>query len=85
MLNENKLFVKDQIALDINQAYCDRIDSCKLWALKNNGLCLSEIYISAKYKLKWRCENLHEWEATPNCIQQGKWCPFCAKIRRYKY
>ena len=31
-------------------------------------------------KTGWRCEEGHEWEASYNGIQQGKGCPFCARV-----
>lgn len=42
------------------------------------GLCLSKKYISSQTKLKWRCKNGHEWEARPNSVKRGMWCPACA-------
>lgn len=46
-------------------------------AKKRNGECLSETYINSKTKLLWKCENNHQWMATPTNIKSGKWCPFC--------
>ena len=37
-----------------------------------------------KQKLEWICENKQRWEAIPNSIQQGTWCPFCPKYKREK-
>jgi len=48
-------------------------------AKKRNGECLSTEYINAHTKLLWKCADGHEWEAKPNNIQQGKWCPICAR------
>lgn len=38
-------------------------------------------------KLKWWCgkKNHLPWEAPPNNIDQGHWCPDCAGNRRYNY
>jgi len=49
-------------------------------ALKRQGRCLSVEYINVSTKLKWQCKNGHEWMATPNKIQQGRWCPECLKV-----
>ncbi|MBP9749366.1 MAG: hypothetical protein KBD21_01395 [Candidatus Pacebacteria bacterium] len=47
-------------------------------ATKFGGKCISENYVSAVSKLKWQCSEHHEWEATPNSVQQLHWCPRCA-------
>ena len=49
----------------------------KLGQIKN-GDCLSDQYYNSRAKLEWICENKHRWEAVPNSIQQGSWCPHCA-------
>ena len=54
------------------------IDDMHALANQKGGKCLSNFYISAKTKLKWKCKEGHIWEAEPNNIKQGKWCPFCA-------
>ena len=46
-------------------------------AKKKGGKCLSEKYINGKTKLKWQCKEGHVWDAAPNHIKQGKWCPYC--------
>lgn len=53
-------------------------DMIKLARVKD-GKCLSLEYVNAHTKLRWRCKKGHEWDAKPNNIQQGKWCPICAK------
>lgn len=45
------------------------------------GVCLSGSYTNAHTKLLWRCAHGHAWEATPNTVQRGRWCPFCANRR----
>ena len=47
-------------------------------AHEREGECLSEFYINTNTKLKWKCAVGHEWEATPDNIKVGKWCPKCA-------
>ena len=49
-----------------------------LLAEKKDGKCLSNNYVNAHTKLLWECKEGHQWEAPPNYIQQGNWCPLCA-------
>lgn len=51
-------------------------------AKSRNGQCLSSEYVNARAKLTWKCERGHEWDALPNDIKQGKWCPTCFKSKR---
>jgi len=50
-------------------------------AAEKNGRCLSEKYINASTRLRWECEKGHSWEATPNSILRGRWCPTCGGSR----
>ncbi len=43
------------------------------------GECLSDTYVDAKTKLRWRCKEGHVWYSTPNNTKRGKWCPVCAR------
>jgi hypothetical protein len=47
-------------------------------AKQRGGRCLSDRYVNAKTKLTWECSAGHRWQATPDNIQQGKWCRICA-------
>ncbi len=47
-------------------------------AEKRGGKCLSSEYVNNKTKLLWECAKGHQWEATPDKIKQGRWCPQCA-------
>jgi hypothetical protein len=47
-------------------------------AESKGGKCLSETYVNSQTKLKWKCDEGHTWEAIPNSIKRGRWCPFCA-------
>jgi hypothetical protein len=53
------------------------IDEMHILARKRGGKCLSSVYFNSRSKLLWECEEGHRWEATPNNIQRGKWCPCC--------
>lgn len=47
------------------------------------GKCLSVEYVNSKTKLRWACGTCgYEWNASPNDVQQGCWCPECGKKRR---
>ncbi len=46
-------------------------------AHERGGRCLSESYRDNRTPLRWECREGHQWTATPNHIQQGKWCPKC--------
>lgn len=48
-------------------------------ALQRGGKCLSSAYLHSQKKLTFQCSNDHVWQATPNKIQQGRWCPECRK------
>ena len=52
-------------------------------AANRGGLCLSEVYRNNSTKLTWQCKNGHIWEAIPNSVKRGSWCPFCAKNSAY--
>ncbi len=45
---------------------------------------MSEIYVDSRTKLYFECSNGHQWAATPNKIQQGRWCPACHINTRQK-
>lgn len=54
------------------------IDECKKIAIDRGGECLSNIYENKEKKLKWRCKEGHEWEATFGSIKNQKsWCSKC--------
>lgn len=56
------------------------IEDMREIAKERGGKCLSDIYINNQTKLRWKCKNGHEWEATPNCIKSKYWCPECRKL-----
>jgi len=56
----------------------DYLSELKGIARNRGGECLSSRYITAKIKLSWQCSKKHKWEATPDRIKRGTWCPFCA-------
>lgn len=50
----------------------------KRLAMQKGGACLSERYLGARTKHRWRCAEGHEWEAPPYSIRAGTWCKKCA-------
>ena len=52
-------------------------------AEERGGKCLSNKYINAHTKLEWQCAEGHQWEASPDKIKQGTWCPVCAGNTRF--
>lgn len=60
------------------------IEDMHEFARKHNGSCLSKIYKNKETKLRWRCEEGHEWEAKAgNIINGGNWCPICAGTKKF--
>jgi len=43
----------------------------------NKGKCLSTQYQNCKTKMLWQCREGHQFQSTPDYINQGNWCPIC--------
>jgi len=41
------------------------------------GRCLSQVYQDSQHKLLWQCQKGHQWQAIPQGITRGQWCPQC--------
>jgi urease gamma subunit len=71
---------------NIRNHWCPECGGSKKLTLKDihklaetrGGKCLSPVYKNARYKLKWQCSEGHIWEAVPDSIKQGSWCPECS-------
>ena len=50
-------------------------------ARRRGGQCLSKEYVRDNSNLTWQCSAGHKWEAVPNNIKRGRWCPTCASMR----
>jgi hypothetical protein len=48
-------------------------------ARERGGECLSARYVDDVTKLRWRCEEGHEWSARPASVVQGSWCRICRR------
>ncbi len=55
------------------------IENMKKVAEEKGGRCSSDTYVNARSKLRWECSEGHQWEATPDSIKRGSWCPTCSK------
>nr|MDO8111120.1 hypothetical protein [Candidatus Sigynarchaeota archaeon] len=60
------------------------LDQLKAMARAQGGACLSNQYVNASTKLRWRCKYGHEWDAIPRSIILGSWCRACALPDRGK-
>ena len=58
------------------------ITTMRALAIARGGMCLSTEYLGSKFKLTWKCESGHRWQAAPSYIVQGTWCPVCARNQR---
>ena len=59
-----------------------RIAKLRQLAKTRGGDCLSTIYLGGKTKLEWVCKEGHTWQAVPERISRGTWCPVCANVQR---
>lgn len=57
----------------------EKIKEMRIIAKSRGGRCISKHYATSKDKLKWKCSNDHSWEASPNHVMRGEWCPHCAR------
>ncbi|MFX1297544.1 MAG: hypothetical protein ACFFD2_22165, partial [Promethearchaeota archaeon] len=61
------------------------LDDIKAFAKSKGGECLSTIYERSQGKLKWRCENNHDFEASFfNVKVNNSWCPECRKEETFQ-
>ncbi len=52
-------------------------------AQNHGGKCLSSAFLNAHTKLLWECDEGHKWEATPDSIRRGTWCPQCRGSKKH--
>ena len=58
-----------------------RLDEMCQLAKARGGACLADNFVDNKTKLRWRCNEGHEWNAIPQSVLRGSWCEICAKRR----
>ncbi len=63
-------------------AFLSQLKKMRKLAVARGGKCLSTVYMNTNTKLKWQCAKKHQWEASPNHVQQGHWCPDCGWKRK---
>jgi hypothetical protein len=71
----------ERLAADLARRRALLAEMCAL-AEARGGECLSSEYTGTQGHLRWRCRSGHTWEARPNNIRRGSWCPVCAPILR---
>jgi hypothetical protein len=49
---------------------------------RRGGTIVSPEYVSSQTKLRYRCREGHAWDAVPNSILTGTWCPVCGRRRQ---
>ncbi len=59
------------------------IEDLRIAASKRQGKCLSTAYLGYGADHVWQCYDGHTWNAPPDRIIQGKWCPKCAKRKHF--
>jgi len=52
--------------------------------LYKDGILLSN-YVNSHAKVKIICKHGHQWDAAPNNLFKGTWCPTCSKIDKEFY
>ncbi|WP_235012137.1 zinc-ribbon domain-containing protein [Caballeronia catudaia] len=58
------------------------IETLQEIAEARGGKCLSSQRDDVKDKLTWQCGMGHVWQANPNNVTSGQWCPRCAILER---
>jgi len=56
-------------------------DDLRTLAASRGGRILSDYYVNGATKVRWQCAEGHEWEAIPNSVKRGTWCPICGDRR----
>ena len=60
-----------------NECRKNTLEEMNEFAKLRGGECISETYINATEKLKWKCVYGHEFEALYNNLKKGSWCTAC--------
>ena len=67
------------------QCVSDNAQLMAEWNFTKNdilGYAPQTISYGSAIKVWWKCQNGHEWEASPNHRSNGRGCPECAKAQR---
>lgn len=57
------------------------MEELRALAISRGGRVVSNHYINNSTRVRWRCSETHEWEATPASVRRGSWCPKCGDRR----
>lgn len=80
----DKYIVNRNISYEKLDIYNDfRAKEIDALAKSFGGVCLSRFYLGYKTKLKWKCVNDHEFEATLATVKNGHWCSHCAGNKKH--
>ena len=56
------------------------LETAQSVADSRGGECLSSTYTKMSDKMRWRCAEGHEWEASLHSVKNGgTWCPLCSR------
>lgn len=80
LVNKGLLINREEFLREFYE-YNSQLNKMKSLAERKGGKCLSNEYINASTKIVWECSEGHVWKAVPYSIQNGTWCPECAKSR----
>ena len=58
------------------------IEDMRSLAKLKGGHFVSEEYKGVRFKHRWRCADGHEWDAVPQNVKTGAWCPHCAGLAK---
>jgi hypothetical protein len=74
----NKQLTLSNLSLNNN----NQLQYYKYLAIEKKGQCISNVYLGFHEKLTWKCKNNHIWDAVGFSIENGSWCPYCAKVKK---
>ncbi len=71
-----------ELRVNWKKVYCPDsqryLEELRNLARARNGKLLSDRYLGMQTKLRWQCDDGHEWAAQPASIKAGTWCAFCS-------
>ncbi|MGZ0879023.1 hypothetical protein ACWZQY_023950 [Priestia megaterium] len=70
--------VKDVVDWGLFYENFFHMNRVRAMAVARGGLCHAKTYIDNATPVPWECSLGHTWEASPNSIHNGTWCPQCA-------
>ena len=81
IVNNEKLDYKE---LSNHSRLLEGLKECRRIAKERDGELLSNYYLGANKKLRWKCnKDGYEWDASLSTIKRGCWCPKCSGHHKY--